>query len=189
MELGLGTRRRRGLVVGLEPRARALLRLLHLDLELVVELDGPARRRLGAATLVASVPPGQLNAVTAQAAATATSVVAQTVFQEGSGTATQDAGQVVEVAQGASAVATARQTDVSSVAWGRHAAQANVVSSGADTDLSGGVTQGLVQSLAVARAGLGASGAGNRPTSHSWAAPTRPPRRTGSSCSVRARTS
>jgi hypothetical protein len=92
-------------------------------------------------------PPAQLNAVTAQAAATTTSLVAQSALQEASGASTQYAGQLVDVAQGASAVATARQTKASSIAWDGEAGQANVVSSAAGADLTGAVRQALEQSL------------------------------------------
>ena len=70
----------------------------------------PASGEQGPAPTIAPLAPGQLNAVSAQATATASSQVTQTVVQAGSGAATQFAGQLVDLDQDARAVATAQQT-------------------------------------------------------------------------------
>ncbi len=104
-------------------------------------------------TVASMTAPGQLNVVSAEATATASSQVAQTVVQDGSGGSTQFAGQVVDVAQDARAVATAQQTGVSSVVWDGGAGQANTVASMAGTTLAGDLTQRIEQLLGANDAG------------------------------------
>ena len=111
---------------------------------------------------VASPPPGQLNAVSAQATATASSQVAQTVVQDGSGTSTQFAGQLVDVTQDARAVAAAQQTGVSSVAWEGGSGQSNTVTSVAGTTLAGSLTQRIEQLLVALEAASGDQWAGQQ---------------------------
>lgn len=94
--------------------------------------------------------PGQLNAAEAKASASASARVAQSVFQEATGDGTQLAGQLASVVQDVHAVATARQEDVVSVAWGiDRPAESNVARSDAVAAVSGAVTQHAVQAVAV----------------------------------------
>jgi hypothetical protein len=94
--------------------------------------------------------PGQLNAAEAGASASASAHVEQSATQVATGAATQFAGQLAAVVQDAHAVATARQEDVVSVAWGLdRPAQSNVTRSDARAAVSGTVTQHAVQAAAV----------------------------------------
>jgi hypothetical protein len=95
----------------------------------------------------ASSTPAQLNAVTAQASATASAGLVQTVVQSGSGTTTQFAGQLAEVSQAVSAVASAQQANVSSVAFDDGTGQSNVVAGKAHAVVAGTASQGIAQSV------------------------------------------
>ena len=102
------------MVVAMELAGDPELQLLHLDLELVVELDGQpadsANHRFGSIP-VRNAAPGQSNEARADAEAAATVRVDQTATQDGSGAGTQYAGQLIEVGQDAEAAPTpARRT-------------------------------------------------------------------------------
>jgi hypothetical protein len=101
---------------------------------------------------VGSVSPGpvQLNAVAAQAEANASAGLVQTVVQSGVGEGTQFAGQLAAVSQDARAVATAQQTNVSSLLLGDSSAQSNLVVSAADAGVAGRAAQELTQFLDAA---------------------------------------
>ena len=112
----------------------------------------PASGEQVPASTIAPLAPGQLNAVSAQATATASSQVTQTVVQAGSGAATQFAGQLVDLDQDARAVATAQQTDVSAVAWDGGGDRSNTVTSVAGTALAVTVGQRIEQLVVAADA-------------------------------------
>ena len=151
--MGLDEGRHRGLDVGLEPAADALVRLLHLDLELVVELDGAAGARSarrgsnrgaeaarpaehrdgtghgdGVRHGRADGPPGRIRSID------------------------QFAGQLATVTQDAGATASARQTGVSGVAWNGGGSQSNTVASVASATLTGTLAQRIEQRVADADA-------------------------------------
>ena len=122
----------------------------------------PDSGQQGPGPTVAPLAPGQLNAVSAQATATASSYVTQTVVQAGSGAATQLAGQLVDVDQDARAVATAQQTDVSAIAWDGEVGRSNTVTSLADTALAVTVGQRIEQLVVAADAALADQWAGQQ---------------------------
>ena len=99
------------------------MRILRVDLELDVGLDGPTgsnrfdgHRRESSNT--PETPPDQANLAFAGAEASVTGYVAQTINQDGVGEEAQYAGQLVSVDQSADAVATATQSDVGTLVMG-----------------------------------------------------------------------
>jgi hypothetical protein len=101
---------------------------------------------------------GQANIAVADARAGVTAVVTQTTAQDGEGTGTQYAGQVVTVEQSADATATATQLDVETVATANHlGAQVNRVVSDASATAGGRVEQRANQTMLVDVDGEGAA--------------------------------
>ncbi len=90
---------------------------------------------------------GQVNMVRADAEASAVAQTGQTASQDGSGSGTQYAGQLIEVAQTAEADATAVQFGVGSASSGDAMSQANVVTSVAAAILETAVAQDVEQVL------------------------------------------
>lgn len=106
-----------------------------------------------------SESPSQSNVVVATAVATVTADVTQTITQTGGGD--QFAGQLVTVAQVADATATARQSDVESVATANLLGpQLNRVSSHASVTVAGSAAQRVEQTMLVGYDGTAAQWSG-----------------------------
>jgi hypothetical protein len=98
---------------------------------------------------------GQINSAQAEAVADVTATIDQVVDQDGEGAGSQYAGQITDVFQDASAIATAHQENVGSISLGGTPIQANIVDAEAGTLLAADSMQTASQMLGVFDGGAG----------------------------------